>query len=279
MISEQKPRWWEDYLVRYLTPMLVGSMLVAYVGLLLGYPGGFKAFINSGILWADKKEINISILLGILISGFTFAYICSTPITVFHAGRMIHKGLNGYATPFWYTWFGITILCATTLMINSAFNLGCTTISKNATTIGLVVASLPAFWMFFGQCDVIRRIKIDKEKPRESEFVQYYDDLATSRNISPWSRELRESYTHLREHANSVFICLAEISVAALIVLIWRITGEGSIFVLICLLGLLLWIAPNVFLWSVANRLEKRLIKDVDKLKKPSSIILSSNTR
>jgi hypothetical protein len=239
--------------------MLVGSLLVLVVGAYIGHPEGIKGIFSSGFLWNEKKESNIAVLIGILISGFAYTYLCSTPITVFHAGRMIREGLNKHAATFWRYWYGFSSVALIGLVVDGVS--GFAYFEPYRTNVLLFVTSLPALWMFIGQCDVIHRIKADKDKASDSTFVQYYDRLASSRGTNEKLKELRESYTHLREHANSVFICVTEISVAALVVLLWRMRINNEMFIMSCLVGVLLWIAPNIFLWSAANRLERHLIE------------------
>ncbi len=265
MSDNNKGRWWEDYLVRYLTPMLLGTMLIAGLITIIAYDGDFNK-LKSGFLLSENKEANASAFFGLLILGFGFAYLSSTPITIFHAGRMFRKGMNKFAGYAWIAWFLITL---TLLIVWITYSILCNQrLGDWFVFCMLIAAALPSLWMFVGQSYVIwiirrdRGPEEDKDKDKDK-FEDYYSKLATARNTSPWAREIRESYTHLREHSNSVFICVAEISLSAAILLLWRLSsGQSDVFWIFLLTTGLLWISPNVLLWSVANRLEKYLTKN-----------------
>lgn len=269
MTSEAKGRWWEDYLVRYLTPMLVGSGLLSVLLVVIGLNGNISA-LDTGTLWNSKKEANLAVIVAILVGGFAFAYLCSTPITVFHAGRMIRRGMNRHATAFWYSWIALSFIALAGLAIDAMAGIPFSRSHEYRLNILLFIASMPACWLLAGQYDVIWRLKRDSGAD-QSEFLAFYARLAVARSGTVWASELRESYTHLREHANSVFICVAELSVSAAIVLVWKAAGSANVFAILMLLSLLVWLVPNVFLWSTANRLELLLIgpddEDVEPLR------------
>lgn len=257
MSQDTKGRWWEDYLVRYLTPMVVGSSLLLLLIFIISTKED-ASMESLSLFWKTTREASAGLAIGVLIGGLGYAYLCSTPITVFHAGRMIKKGLNTKATTFWYLWAGLSLLALIGILADAAS--GLRGLERCRERILLCIAALPAMWLLVGQYDVIWRLKKDKENDIQSEFLGFYANLALSRGGTSWALEMRQSYTHMREHANSVFICVAEISVAACLTLVWQITQDATSFVLTALLAALIWTLPNVFLWSIANKLEAFLV-------------------
>ena len=76
------------------------------------------------------------------------------------------------------------------------------------------IAALPALLIVVNQCWIIGSLLLEEESicpltDREN-FVLFYIDLATARGLQGTS-EIRESYSHLREHANSVLIVMLEV--------------------------------------------------------------------
>ncbi len=120
--------------------------------------------------------------------------------------------------------------------------------------------ALPSAWVLLGQYSVLYRLIRD-----ESDFYKFYKKLSHERK-KPESLDLRETYSHLREHSNAVFIVAVELSLFSLLILVFN-TSEARlkassigvhvyqmfIFIIFC------WILPTVFMWSVANRLERAM--------------------
>jgi hypothetical protein len=77
------------------------------------------------------------------------------------------------------------------------------------------------------------------------------------------ARDVRDTYTHLREHSNSVFIVVIELAILALFM---AVTSDRSItqthaanierIGLFLMFGLALWMIPTVFMWARANSIE-----------------------
>ncbi len=119
------------------------------------------------------------------------------------------------------------------------------------------VLSMPVFWILIGQYAVLFRMLTE-----EKAFLSFYQQLVLARTKSK-SREVRDTYTHLREHSNSIFIVVVEIAILALFMAVIRtypqIVGVNSNFDTAFRYGLLavfLWLIPTVFMWSRANRIE-----------------------
>src|SRR5579859_4277706 len=102
-----RPRWWEDYLVRYVTGTLVGTVCV-YVLIASIFFNGDPAGLTGRFLAPGKESTWLGLIM-LLLAGAAYCYLASVPITVVHAGRMIREGMNAGARKAWYWWWGIAL--------------------------------------------------------------------------------------------------------------------------------------------------------------------------
>lgn len=117
--------------------------------------------------------------------------------------------------------------------------------------------AMPVFWILIGQYAVLFRMLTEEEK-----FLMFYKKLIFARS-RPNSRDVRDTYTHLREHSNSVFIVVIELSLLALFMAADKSSamfshdrGGYESLLFSGILGMFLWMIPTVFMWSRANRME-----------------------
>lgn len=134
----------------------------------------------------------------------------------------------------------------------------------NKWQLNLLVFSLPAIWMGISQYVTLFKILLS-----ERDVHSFYQQLTVARSKSN-SREVRESYTHLREHSNSTFIVILELCFFCLMTLVLSLTvksqqnlttflsanGEGVQMGTWLFCIFMLWSIPNLFLWSRANSME-----------------------
>lgn len=120
------------------------------------------------------------------------------------------------------------------------------------------VTSMPVLWVCLGQYMALYRILNNKEK-----LLDFYRKLSKARRTHN-SRDIRDTYTHLREHSNSIFIVTIEISLISLLIAIQQTLPQSNSIGLIdektgwiTISIILIWILPTVFMWSRANDLEK----------------------
>lgn len=132
------------------------------------------------------------------------------------------------------------------------------------------IASLPVIWIGFGQYTVLYRLLTDREK-----FFDWYADLFKSRRLKN-ARDIRDTYTHLREHSNSIFVVVVELAMLAFILAAIKSapaqvanTTQLESFGRMLLIALPIWMIPTVFMWARANAMEdefrknsKRFMKD-----------------
>lgn len=256
-------RWWEGYLVRYLVGSLVGSgAIFVLVGEIVweGDPVKYKQFIVNYLIGKDASAVLVTVFA---VFGFVYCYLASTPITVIHATRAIKGFPNSFAR---YLWI-ITGCLAVAVMLCNKY------ISQNFI---LFVLAIPAMWMVIAQwACVLQLLDIPKSGfvrfwtriSKYNDFQNYYISLAKNRDSTEKRKELRESYTHLREHSNSVFIVVIELSLLSLLVFVHRTFSLGvRDFILLIGAFTFLWLVPNVFLWGRANQLERLIQENKDGL-------------
>lgn len=120
---------------------------------------------------------------------------------------------------------------------------------------------LPAIWVGFTQYWSLGALLL-----RQDQYVAYNRKLTQFR-IDPNSRDIRETYTHLREHSNAVFIVVVEIALlAAFVGLInwyeWPAKDRPSHALSVAMGCVIVWLVPGLFMWSRANFLEGELSRN-----------------
>lgn len=125
---------------------------------------------------------------------------------------------------------------------------------------GLWLYSLPVIWIGVAQYAVLARVLTSEHDAHE--FVK---NLAKARQRKG-AREIRDTYTHLREHSNSIFIVVVELSMLAALLALHK-SGESrgvatSEFFTNVLMLIGIWMVPTIFMWSRANQLEAAFSKD-----------------
>jgi hypothetical protein len=282
-------RWWEGYLVRYLLGTPIGGVCVLAIAnkVLETIPDylKYRKEIFDAVIRGDfTLNASAAVVLGFL--ALVYCYVASAPITIIHATRMFRGDwYHRTARPIW---LAIFVALVALIYVSAVYTLA-RSIATARFLADLMVffIALPALWVVFAQVLCIMRLHLD-EKPRpdvwfaspmyrrlcllltvrrvselpdadRGQFVRYYSELAIEREKA---QGLRESYTHLREHANSVFIAVFEISLAALVYFVLdRAPSDFVIRVIILAAVIFVWLVPNVFLWAQANRLEASLVK------------------
>lgn len=229
-------------------------------------------------------------VLAFLSSGLVYCYVASAPITIIHATRMFRdEWVIRFPRYVWaLTWLLLVLIVMGSLLARGY----AAEYAPRLFGFVILAVAVPAGWTMIAQMVLVFLLQLDDyRKPstllgrlylwlaqqiarpsslgakddgsaRKSRFVDFYRDISV-RRTSVKGRDYRESYTHMREHANSIFIALMEISLACLLVVVMQLLSATwelqSIAVIACLF---LWMLPNVFLWSQANRLERALLDE-----------------
>ena len=86
--------------------------------------------------------------------------------------------------------------------------------------------------------------------PKKDEYIKWTRDLVEACDADT-KGGFRETYTHLREHANSVFVVLCELALCGLIVGTLSIANADRPRAIAIVIGIVVgWLLPNVFLWG-----------------------------
>lgn len=100
-MSSEKNRWWEAYLVRYLSGSIVGSFC------LLSICGALVYRANGGVPKIDffVKDFPYSLIALIVpILGLIYAYTISAPIAIYHYARADRSKVEQYVRYIWLGW-------------------------------------------------------------------------------------------------------------------------------------------------------------------------------
>lgn len=281
-------RWWEGYLVRYLIGTPVGGLCVLAISYKVLEAAPNYAIYHQNVTEAlNQGGVSISATTAIVFAvlALVYCYVASAPISIIHATRMFRQKDNWFNSLPRYSYLLVFIvlvgLVAMLLVLDQ--RTGTPERTRPVAYLIVFVISLTALWTVFAQVLCIMRLHLDahpesviyrrlcllvtklrtEELPIEerNQFVRFYTQLATERE---GAAGLRESYTHLREHANSVFIAIFEISLAALIYFVLDRTPKDLVVRIVAVAAVFfVWLLPNVFLWSQANRLERSLVKSL----------------
>src|SRR5687767_9309764 len=102
--ARARARWWEDYLVRYVTGTLVGTFCVFILVVHIFFDGDAGNLAKKMFFSPDKDSTWLGLII-LVLAGGAYCYLASVPITIFHAGRMIRQGMNRIARRAWYGWW------------------------------------------------------------------------------------------------------------------------------------------------------------------------------
>lgn len=280
-------RWLEGYLVRYFMGTIVGSLCCLIVISAIVNPLNIESPLKSAASSIAEGKIDPTSFLVLACLGFLYCYIASTPITVIHAARMLGalpKRWFFRPATMWVTWWTVTTIFISGRLIDVYQQ---SPINASIESALAPLLATPAFYIIFAQWAPVTAVLRDLDKLKNSwiatffhfvlnesskprivdntehsvGFIEFYSSLSESRTANSTADDFRTSYSHLREHSNSIFIVLLEASLAALLTGVcllmsghtWlaRATTVTTI--------LLLWIMPTVFVWGIANSLERHL--------------------
>ena len=119
----------------------------------------------------------------------------------------------------------------------------------------------PVIWIGIVQYSVLARLITDKKK-----LYVFYAKLFDARGRQN-SKDVRDTYTHLREHSNAVFIVVVELAVLAFLLALIGPLGQKNVTTISShgvhiLAALAFWMLPTVFVWARANSMESAFAED-----------------
>jgi hypothetical protein len=256
-------RWWEYYLVRYLMPSIAGVVIVLW---LCGKGG--DALRAALLLPAKGAHLDTASLTLIFLYGNLFCYVASYPILVFHVTRAIDFknqkwpgtylfdgylstvvvvlggfALAHYGRTQWYRKGAIALVAwLVVVQVRRLYEV----ISSRISVRGVDGEVSPAFGFAFSLAKRRGLLSVTEKTP-------------IIRKKTAWRQDFMATYRHLREHANSGFIFLLELALAALVSLVIQgknqttedqLSAVGALFAL--------WAAPAVFVHLLGQHLERR---------------------
>lgn len=135
--------------------------------------------------------------------------------------------------------------------------------------VSLLAFALPT--LFVGSMQYVTLFRIFET---EIALHRFYRLLTRARTMEN-SKDVRETYTHLREHSNATFIVLLELCFSAFLIFCVevfaghsaasKVSGVPGVLsesmVNAVLLLIAFWMTPNLFMWSRANQLERDFAK------------------
>lgn len=118
--------------------------------------------------------------------------------------------------------------------------------------------SAPVIWIGLSQYFVLFRLF-----DQQADINKFYRALFHARRQAN-SKDVRDTYSHLREHSNSIFIVVVELSILAGLLALHASSTSRAIsnlpsacFYQWLFIATVIWMLPTVFLWGRANEFEK----------------------
>ena len=307
-------RWWESYLVRYLSGSIAGAFCIVIVILSLID----ESLLNSKILVNSASNIDWKYfpLLGLIglsiVAGLVYSYMISSPITVIHYGRGGPTGIEKHVRHMWLGWswsllsfpffkdhlnYSITLnlICSIIAFSLKKFRTRkivqesekykriakkYNTIEYSAASAAIILLICKAIEIEFHEnhlkflfllgfpaifVGLMQYVTLFRIFNQETLIHKFYGKLSKVRSKSG-AKDIRETYSHLREHSNSTFIVLLEVCVTCFLLFIINISNYNSRNIFSSeskelasnfIIFFSFWLLPNLFMWSQANRLEK----------------------
>ena len=275
-------RWWENYLVRYLMPSIAGVAIVSWLSKLA--PRDFREalFLGSQVAQFDPATLTLLILYGNL-----FCYVASYPILGFHVTRVLDFNgstwepskldgyiwtiiigvfamgiaevrflLPGHAPIFLMLTFGIVVCFSVIqlLRIKESF--------QYRKIKGLKEESSQLYGFIYSlsyRRGVVEQTKMDTARTQQEGEKEQVDRTEKTSEIYRRKREIMDTYRHMREHGNSAFIFVLQITLAALCYCIVTSNFGTGTQMLSCIgVLLVIWALPSVFIHCVGQAVERR---------------------
>lgn len=194
-------------------------------------------------------------LLGLLLGSIGTAIL---PISPYHT-RGLNFGLGNCGSLFkecpGYLLLCQSILWALIVVGIAGILIGKTVPSASNWTKMLWLLSAPVIWIGVSQYFVLFRLFNGQE-----DVNRFYRALFHARRQAN-AKDVRDTYSHLREHSNSIFIVVVELSVLAGLLALHSSSPTGVTpdtgFYKWLLVATVIWMLPTVFLWGRANAFEK----------------------
>lgn len=276
-------RWWENYLVRYLMPSIAGAAIVSWL-VASGHPDIKKLLL----LEVGSQGLQAPTLVLLFLYGNLFCYISSYPILGFHVTRVVdfEQGIwrrsawDGYVSTFVLACFVLilSVVSDGSSCLNRALpyiavfvfggiqlyriKLALVAVKFDGLT-GSVSKIFAYSYALAKRRGVVEELRITKQASKDQEDQDTgdkFDEETEWQKRSVWRREFIDTYRHMREHGNSAFIFVLELTLAGLCYLLLVAYRSENASLQLSLLGILfsLWAIPAVFIHFVGQHIERR---------------------
>lgn len=332
-------RWWENYLVRYLVPSIVGMFILIILNKMTD--NSIQNILTSFYSNKGDTKLTNSILIVWFLLGTGFCYVASYPILALHVvARFSYEGkeeneekakeakeeevrsfgamlilisapiissISIFILNFIFIYFTHTdinfkfyiptiIIPLTSLLIlsivflylktknterlpflhNNINDLIIPTSAVLATLLLLCISPYPknlSIWIISSSVAFILSLvitilyKVVNDKILMN-FSSYYYANLERRYSTKESKEVVDSYKHLREHGNTALIIILEIILAICLYLPLKFIHlqknelESLIIITITIIGLILWILPACLIYFFGHAIESQHVKN-----------------
>lgn len=253
-------RWWEFYFVRYAIGTLVGAFVVNQI---VRISPSLREILLFG-LGAEPTLPRATLLLGY---GLLLCYIASVPILVLHATRFAigsapsrkldRPKLRGIFVE--WRWLACIVFAALAALLIITIAMS---VARNADTDGFLLSLILWAVLLTLTLEYIAAFVMLVYNDRIYEGMKR---LAKARGLNEDRGGFIESYRHLREHGNSLFIVGLELVLgAALIGLVRVIENDMNVHDKLyeCsrwgITLLISWMLPGIAVWFLGSIVERR---------------------
>jgi len=276
-------RWWENYLVRYLMPSIAGAAIVSW---LVAEGGtGLKQIL---LLEIGSQGLQTPTLVLLFLYGNLFCYVASYPILGFHVTRVVDFDQGVWRRCVWDGYVS-TLVLACLVLAFSTLTTGISCLNRIAPfVIAIVFSGLQLYRVYLAMSTVafeglsepvskifaytfslskrrgvVEELRITKQSnndQKDEATGDKYDEETEWQKRSIWRREFIDSYRHMREHGNSAFIFILELTLAGLAYqVLTAFKTEGTSYQLAAV-GVLfaVWGLPAMFIHLVGQHIERR---------------------
>lgn len=276
-------RWWENYLVRYLMPSIAGAVIVNW----LVTKGGCE-LRQLLLLDVGSNGLQSPTLILLFLYGNLFCYVSSYPILGFHVTRVIDFENGNWSKSVFYDGYILTLLLGVIVFVSTS-SIGDSCYSRVIPfVLALIFSALQIYRIYLGMVKitfenlsgpvskvfaytfslarrrgVVEETQTTKQVSKDQEDEETgdkFDEEKEWQKKSKWQTEFIDSYRHMREHGNSAFIFILEITLAGLCYGV-LVANEGkSASYKLAAIGILLviWAVPAMFIHLMGQHLERR---------------------
>ena len=276
-------RWWENYLVRYLMPSIAGAAIVNWL-VASAHPDIRQLLL----LEVGSQGVQAPTLALLFLYGNLFCYVSSYPILGFHVTRVIDFEHGVWRHSLWDGYVSTLLLACVALFLSTltdgnscadkflpfaavlAFDgLQLYRIKLALSPVHMDGVDGPVSRLFAyahtlsRRRGVVEELRVTKQLSKDQEdrdTRDRFDEETEWQKRSIWRREFVDTYRHMREHGNSAFIFVLELTLAATSYVVLKTHNTDAAPVQLSLLAILLglWAMPAIFIHFVGQHIERR---------------------